>query len=101
MRAVARAVAGRLVIGLADVLPAEAVVVVTGPDDLVVAGRRAPVLAGDALAVPVRRYGDAGIPGERRVLGPDPGVDDADDDPGAGVRVDARELIPQAARRVK
>jgi hypothetical protein len=84
-----------------------------GADELLVAHRGDEVLTGCALAVPA---GDllVGELGRRRVagrtveeavgeaerLGPDAGVDVADDDALAGA-LDAAELLPQPARRIE
>ena len=95
MRPVAVAVASRLVVVGGDELPPEAFEVVPGTDQLVVALMLGELLAFDAAAPPVGWHGNAGTAGERLALGPDAGVDDADDDARARTRV-AAELRPEA-----
>ena len=96
VRPVALSVPGGEVLALGDVLLPEAVDVVAGADELVVAGRGGEVLAGDALTVPVGGDWDAGAAGEGGALRPDAGVDHADDHPGSGLLRPA-ELRPEAA----
>src|SRR3954462_535936 len=100
MRAVTGAITGRGVVDLGDVLLAEAGEVVTGADDLVIAGGIRELLAALALAVEGGRDRYARIAGEGRVLRPDPGVDVADDEAGAGAGA-ATQLRPQAASRIE
>ena len=98
VRPVAVTVAWREVVRLVDDLLAEAREVVASADQLVVAGRDRELLAGDALAVPVGWHRDAGAATERGALRPDAGVDDADNEAGAG-DAEPRPAAPRGRRR--
>src|SRR3954469_9298129 len=90
MGAVSAAVAGREELGCADIARAEALDVGACGDDLRVAVRRSPVLAGVVATAGEAGVGPAQLRSvERRgaeggVLRPDPAVDHADDDAAAG-----------------
>src|SRR5262249_3396883 len=100
VRAMARPVAWREGIVLGDIRLAEALDVEPRTDELVAACGRGEVGAGNAGAVAVRGAWVDLVVGKGWVLGPDPGVDDSDDDALTSICL-AAQLVPDADTRTQ